>query len=84
MDVRCEFQFGGFAFHGNEIRPVEKLNGFRQFCVAPVTFAGGYDERGGGLKATPVNEFCQRRNHILISGHLVIFPSHPVNVHLVH
>jgi hypothetical protein len=31
MDFRFEFQAGGIAFGGNEIRSVEKLNGFRQF-----------------------------------------------------
>ena len=58
MEVRGEFQLGGFAFGGKEIRPVEKLDGFREPGIAAITFAGGDKKHRGGLQAAPVDEFC--------------------------
>ena len=45
----------------------KKLDGFRQFGIAPGTFSDRREHRGN-LEGISINDFCQRRDHALFSN----------------
>jgi hypothetical protein len=67
IEFTIEFDLRRFAFGWNEIRAVQKFERFRQFCIRDVPLPNRFEpECPGALENIPVNEFCQRRNHVLV------------------